>query len=151
MATTKFYATGTLTNLLTTELNSLANGAAVTSAGFQNVNGSGLLGYTKGRLELNLGVPSAALAAGAINVWFLRSVSASDADYETAPPPRSPDATFFPAATASAQRLFANGVDVDLPAGRWKAYLQLTNLGGSVQLAATGNTLKVLPITTTDV
>lgn len=153
MATTnKFAIAGTAVTLLTTELNSLATGTgAVSSVGgssgvFNSVAGGGtsnLDGYLQGRYELVLANASTISVAGAINVWFLRSIDGSNFEDGSSSvfPKRSPDLTFFPNGVTTAQRLV---VDAPLPPGNFKVLLLPLNLGSGAQFASSGNTLKVL-------
>ncbi len=70
MATTQEFALGTVTTLLSTELNSLASSAGLTAGAISSVGGAsglfnnvtgggGLGGYTLGQFELRLAAPAA--------------------------------------------------------------------------------------------
>ena len=156
MATTSRLNKSTAVSLLTTELNSLANGTGVvssvggTSGVFTSTNGGGtsnLDGFLFGKYELVLAAPAAAFTAGAVNVWFLQTVDGTNYEDGSASliPKRQPDLTFYVQASASAQRII---VTAPLPVGAWKVLLLPLGLGSGATFASSGNTLKVLANTT---
>jgi hypothetical protein len=156
MATTTRLSQGTAVTLMTTELNSLANGTGVVSSVngssgvFTSTSGGGttnLGGYLFGKFELVLAAPAAAFSAGAVNVWFLQTVDGTNYEDGSASltPKRPPDLTFYPQATASAQRIV---VTAPLPVGAWKVLVLPLGLGSGAVLASSGNTLKVIANTT---
>lgn len=160
MSTTSRLNKATAVTLLTTELNGLANGTGVVSSVggssgvFTSTNGGGtthLDGFMFGKFELVLAAPAVAFTAGAVNVWLLQTVDGTN--YEdgspAVAPKRPPDVTFFPQASASAQRIIVP--NVPLPVGAWKVLALPLGLGGGAALAASGNTLKVLANTTQSV
>ncbi len=154
MATTQEYLLGSITTLLSTELNALASSSgltagAISTAGgtsglFNNTaGGGGLGGYTMGKFELYMPVPSGAVTGGAY-VWCIATDDGTN--YEDGSnsviPARRPDLIFpFRAVTSTAQRII---VFAPLPAGNW--YVLLSQNSGQA-FAATLNTLKVLPVT----
>jgi hypothetical protein len=155
MATTTKYALGSVVSLLTTELNSLASSSGLTAGAISSVGGtSGLFnntaagggfdGYEWGRYELNLGAPAGTLTAGtAAYVWFLGTVDGTN--YEdgsaTVIPARPADLVLPVRAVSTAQRI---SVVAPLPPGNWFALLS-QNTGQAWN--ASGNTLKVVPVT----
>lgn len=151
MATTAKTLLGSTQTLMTTELNALASsstlsaGAASASPWDNTQGGGGGDGYLRGDLELVLGTPAGALAAGtACYVWFLRQVDGTN--YEdgsaTITPSRRPDAIIKVRAVATGQRCVEP--DVRAPAGK-VTVLVSQNTGQA--WAASGNTLKFRPYT----
>jgi hypothetical protein len=137
---TQTYLSGSIANLLTTELNSLANnglavGAEYTAGG----------GYLLAELELVVSYGTAPTANTGVAVWLLRAIDATP-NYEdgstSITPARAPDAVFPLRAVTGAQRIIRR---VAIPPGNWKALLK--NDGAGQALAASGNTLKILPLT----
>jgi hypothetical protein len=144
--------------LLTTELNALASGAAATSSvgGTSGVfTESSTSSYLWGDLVFNPGgaFGSAPAAGGYLAGWFLRSPDGGST-FETvvATPsltqpalPRSPDFVIpIDAATGASGDLKWGQGRTPLPYESYKVLLQNMT---SQALAATGNTLRVLPIT----
>ncbi len=130
----------TVSTALSTELNSLANnnnalGSAITIAN---------AGYRFGELEIVVTFGVAPTANTALTVWLLREVDGTN--YEdggsSVTPTRAPDAIFPLRAVTTAQRVV---VPCDLPPGTFKALLR--NDGTGQTTAASGNTLKVRPLT----
>lgn len=148
MATTEQYVLGTDATVMSTELNSLASSStagAISSAVYNNTQGGGGgNGYTRGRLQLDLGTTTAMTAGTAVYVWFLRQ-NAAGTGYEygsaSALPQRAPDAVLpVPGATPPTEL----STDCDLPPGN---FLVLLNQQSGVTWAATGNTLQLTPYT----
>jgi hypothetical protein len=147
------YLLGTTTQLLSTELNSLASNAAAavissvggTSGVFDNTaGGGGFDGYPLARFELVLAAPAGALTAGtAVLIWFISQVDATN--YEDGGsaviPARTPDLVIPVRAVSTAQRITRLG---SLPPNTWKVLLSQAT--GQTWNAA-GNTLKVSPVT----
>jgi hypothetical protein len=135
---------GTVVNLLTTELNSLAVDT-MTGAGPEINNSSG---YQVGQLYLNLG--SAAFVAGNyVKVFFVPSGDTAGNNYPTVG-----TAAQWAGAMANylAGVVYINGTtaaqkenlrNVQIPLGKFKTYL-LTS-GACPTLAASGNTLDLYP------
>lgn len=137
----KWNTPSSIVSVLTTELNSLANGSMSAASGAIN-NDTNLDMY--GDLELNLGALSPT-AGGYVSVYI-----AEAPDGTNYPAPSAADqrlqtnallCTFAVSTTAStAQRLVAR--NVLLPPGKFKLYVD-NQSGGA--MAASGNTLKLLP------
>lgn len=149
-------AQGSQTNLLTTELNSLASSSGLTagaissvggaSGAFTNIQGTaGLGGWQFGLFELNLAAPAGALTAGtAAYVWFVKSIDGSNYGDGSATviPARAPDIIIPVRAVSTAQRPDAQ--IFQLPPGTWFVVIA-QNTGQT--WAASGNTFRVLPLT----
>lgn len=131
---------GTNTNVLTTELNSLANNSNALGSTITLSN----TGFRFGELELLVTFGVAPTANTAITVWLLREVDGTNFEDGGASvtPTRLPDAVFPLRAVTTAQRII---VPVDLPPGNFKALLR--NDGTGQAMAASGNTLRVRPLT----
>lgn len=135
---------GSQTTLLTTELNSLANNALNISAAFDNTIGATGDGYTLCDVELVVTYGTNPTANTGVSVWFLQTQDGTN--YEdgstSITPARLPDVVFPVRATTSGQRIIRR---VILPWGVFKALLK--NDGTGQTMAASGNTLKVRPVT----
>jgi hypothetical protein len=150
MAVVQYWSLGSVTTLMGAELNSLASSSgltagAVTAGSFNNVQGGGGLGgYTMGIYELNLAAPAAALTAGtAAYVWLLNQVDGTNfEDGGAAVIPARPADVIIPVRATTTQRIIWLGY---LPPNLWKVLLS-HNTGQTWN--ASGNTLKVLPVTT---
>lgn len=144
MATTEKYLLGSQTSLLTTGLNSLASNALALSSAFDNTQGQAGDGYTLCDLELVVTYGSAPGANTGVSIWFLGSQDGTnyeDGDASTTPA-RMPDVVIPVLATTNAQRIVRRVV---LPWGKLKALAKNDNTGQA--MAASGNTLKVRPVT----
>lgn len=144
MATVEKWLLGTQTSLLTTGLNSLANNARAISAAFDNTIGQTGDGYTLCDVELVVTYGTAPTANTGCSVWFLGSQDGTnyeDGDASTTPA-RAPDVVFPLRAVTTAQRIIRR---VWLPWGLMKVLL--INDGTGQAMAASGNTLKVRPVT----
>lgn len=151
------WALGTVTTLLSTELNSLATSSTLaagkiatvggTSGAFNNVaGGGGFDGYKWGQFELNLGAPGGTMTAGtAAYVWFVQQVDGTNFEdgSDSIIPPRRADLVIPVRAVSGANRPFAPLLAM-LPPGIWKPLLS-HNTGQTWN--ASGNTLKVMPVT----
>jgi hypothetical protein len=137
----------TATTLLSTELNSLANGSN-SSAGTARNNvqaTANFNGYTRAKIELYLAAYSGTPSANtSVNVWFLRTVDGTN--YEdgssSVTPARNPDVVMPVNATASGPQRIVR--ECFLPVGLFQPIAK--NVIG-IALAASGNTLKILPNT----
>jgi hypothetical protein len=136
---TQTYLSGSIANLLTTELNSLANNALV--AGSAYTAGGG---YLLAELELVVTYGTAPTANTGVSVWLLRSVDGTNTEdgSSSVTPARAPDVVFPLRAVTTAQRIVRRVV---IPPGNWTPLAK--NDGVGVAMAATGNTLKILPLT----
>lgn len=132
-------------------LASLGAGAGTAGTATTNVQGdSDRDGYPFAEIELYLAAPPAAFKEGAaIDVYFLRGNDGTNYEsYDSATPPkRYPDATFYPAATAAAQRLYAvsprdnKSLLIDMPVGGFTPFL-FNRAANGTALASSGNVLK---------
>jgi hypothetical protein len=134
----------TAVTLLSTEMNSVVNGAnAVTSTAVLNnaVGQANTDGYLFAKIELVLGAVASALTLNSgVQVWFLSSVDGTnyeDGDASTTPA-RQPDVVIGVRNVATAQRITRR---IPVPVGTQKVLV--SNLTGQTW-AASGNTLKVL-------
>lgn len=144
MAVTEKYLLGSVTSLLTTGLNSLANNALAVSAAYDNTQGAAGDGYTLCDLELVVTYGTAPAANTGCSVWFLASQDGTnyeDGDASTTPA-RNPDVVLPVRAVTTAQRVIRRAW---LPWGLSKALLK--NDGTGQAMAASGNTLKIRPAT----
>jgi len=152
---TKNALIGTVTTLLSTELNSLANNSLVASSvggssGVFDFTAGNFAGYQSGIYEINLGAPGSAFSTGAaISIWFLQSIDGTN--YEdgssSVTPARTADVVIPLRATTGAQRVTKIAA---LPPGSTVKVL-LKNDATGQSLNASGNTLKVSPFTDTQV
>jgi hypothetical protein len=133
----------TALTLLTTELNSLANGSSGSASGAQGGDGTDaalLLDF-----ELLTGGSITPGTGARADLYLIRSVDGTNYEDATTGASESlpPDAfvgSFIPTTGAGTKRMALR--DIPCPPGLWKAILQ-NELG--VSLAATGNTLKARP------
>lgn len=133
------------TSMLTTGLNSLANNGLALSAEFDNTIGAAGDGYIFADVELYVTYGSAPTANTAPALWILQTPDGTN--YEqggdgSTTPARMPDTVFPVLASTSAQRLVRR---VLLPWGKLKFLIK--NDGTGQAMAASGNTLKVRPVT----
>ena len=134
---------GTITTVLSTGLNSLANNSNALSSAI--TLSSGEPGYRFGEWELYIASSAAAMTANTAFVgWIIQALDGTnDEDGGTSvTPARSPDLIFPVRAVATAQRI--NWVS-ELPTGSFKVLLR--NDGTNQAIASSGNTLKVRPKT----
>jgi hypothetical protein len=142
MATVKNIA-GTITTVLSTGLNSLANNSNVISSAI--TLSSGEPGYRWGEWELYIASSGAAMTANtAFSGWIIQALDGTnDEDGGTSvTPARTPDLIFSVRAVSTAQRLTWQS---ELPTGSFKVLLR--NDGTNQTIASSGNTLKVRPKT----
>ena len=140
MATTLTQIVGTNQSLLTTELNSLANNALALGSAITLTSA----GYPFGQLELVVTYGTAPTANTGCSVWFIKDPDGTNYEDGAAAltPARAPDAVLPVRAVTTAQRVV---VDVQLPLTAFKVLLK--NDGTGQAMAASANTLKVLPYT----
>lgn len=145
-ATTLQLAVGNATTVYTTQLDSKASNVwLVASATVDNRITQTLNGYLICRLEWNVTFAANPTAAGGLTGWFLRTTDGTN--FENTPTAsvglgRPPD-FFLPVTTGQTGTRVM--VDVRCPAERFQVVGNLTNTGQTT--AASGNTLKILPIT----
>lgn len=123
-------------SLLTTELNSLANGSFAT-AGSAYDNGTNL--YLWGDFELVVGTGSAMTANNTFDLYLLPSVDGTNYIDTTGPPPNAYVGSFVCQAATSGRYILR---DVPLPLSKFKAYIKN---GSGQALSSSGSTLKLLP------
>jgi hypothetical protein len=133
---------GTVTAILTTALNSMANNANVLSATI--TLGTGEPGYRFGEAELLVTFGTNPTANTAFVAWILREIDGTN--YEdggtSVTPTRVPDMIFTVRAVTTAQRIIAI---CDLPPGSFKVLIRNDATGQAI--AASGNTLTIRPVT----
>lgn len=151
----QYWDLGSVTTLMTTELNSLASSSGLTAGAISSVGGSsgvfnniqaggGLGGFRYGLFELVLGAPGGTLTAGTgAYIWFLTDVDGTDYEDGSASviPARNPNLIIPVRAVSTAQRIT---VQAQMPPNTW--YVLLAQNTGQTW-ASSGNTLKVLPVT----
>lgn len=144
MTTTEKWTTGAQAALMGTEMDSLANNAAVPAASaFSNAQGGAGDGYVFCDLELVVTFAAAPAANTGVSLWLLRTqdgVNFEDGATGVVPA-RAPDVVFPTRGVTTAQRIIRQAW---LPAGVIKALV--LNDGSGVAFS-TGNTLKIRPIT----
>ena len=134
---------GTITTVLSTALNSLANNSNVLSGAITLTAGD--VGYRFGEWELYIASSAASMTANTAFVgWIIQALDGTnDEDGGTSvTPARSPDLIFSVRAVSTAQRLTWIS---ELPTGSFKVLLR--NDGTNQTIASSGNTLKVRPKT----
>ena len=145
MPVEKWKIGGTNTQLLNTELNSLANNTnALQSGTYSNTQGGTGDGYTLCDLELVCSFSVAPTANTGISVWFLSTIDGSNFEdgSSSVTPGRLPDCVFPVRAVTGTQRITRR---VLLPWGTLKALAR--NDGTGQSLGASGQSLTVRPVT----
>lgn len=145
-STVNLIAQGTLTTLLSTELNSLASGSySSLSSAFNNVVATANLnGYFLADVMLNLAAYTGTPTAGSyISVRFISAIDGTNYDNSGSTVSVGPDVIIPVDALASGpyQRTMRN---IWLPCGLFKALAH--NNGTGIALASSGNTIKVRPV-----
>lgn len=151
MATTlEYIEQGTATDVLTTELNSLASGSNTAAGAAQN-NAQATAnynGYPRASVQFTMAAYTGTPAANsALYVWFLKSIDGGTT-YEdggsSLTPARSPDVIIpIEAVATGPQKICVQNVRI--PVGFFKALAQ--NNGTGLTLAASGNKVTILPNT----
>lgn len=150
---TQYWAVGSWTTLLSTELNSLASSATAgalssvggTSGAFDNTyGGGGIGGYTYGEIEVSIAAPAGALSSGAyVNLWFVKFDGGAYEDGGSAViPARAADVVVPLRAVTGAQVVIVP--DTPIPPGVWKV---LASQVTGQAWGSGGNTIKVRPST----
>jgi hypothetical protein len=135
---------GSQTSLLTTGLNSLANNSAAQSSTFDNTVAAAGDGYLLCDVELVVTYGVAPTANTGCSLWFLQTQDGTNFEdgSSSITPARLPDLVFPLRAVTTAQRIIRRSW---LPQGAFQALLK--NDGAGQAMAATGNTLKIRPVT----
>ena len=141
MATTQKWTRGTADSILTTELNSLANNTNVVKSTAMAPTSSE---FTMVEVELYVTFGSAPTANTAVSVWFLREIDGTNYEDGSSSiiPTRNPDVVFGVRATTNPQRMIKTCI---LPPGNFKPMVR--NEGTGQAFAASGNTVKIRPVT----
>lgn len=136
---------GSVTSLITTGLNSLANNGRAAASAFDNTVGQTGDGSTLCDVELVVTYGTAPTANTGCSVWFCMSTDGTNYEDGSAAdltPARMADVVFPLRAVTTAQRITRR---VSLPWGKFIAIL--INDGTGQAMAASGNTLKIRPVT----
>lgn len=145
MAVVEKFVLGSQATLLSTELNSLANNGTALGSAYNNTIGGGSGdGYTLCDVELVVTYGSAPTANTGVSLWFLQTqdgTNYSDGDNSTTPA-TAPDVVFPLRAVTTAQRVVRRAL---LPWGNFKPLAKNDGVGQA--MAASGNTVKVRPVT----
>jgi hypothetical protein len=143
VATTTKYLVGSIATLMSTGLNTLANNALVLGSAYDNSTDL----YPMAELEFaqTTAFGTAPTANTGLSIWFLRAPDGTN--YEDGgtglTPSRPPDRVIpLEAQNSTAQRIT---VLVAIPPGTFKPLLK--NDGTGQAFPATGNTLKIRPVT----
>ena len=141
MATTQKWARGTTDTLLSTELNSIANNNNAIKSSAVTLSTES---YVLAEVELRVQFGGTPTANTSISVWFLREIDGTNFEDGSGSitPARNPDVVIPVRATSNAQRIIKSCV---LPPGSFIPLIR--NDGTGQSLAASGNTLKVRPVT----
>lgn len=136
---------GSITSLITTGFNSLANNALAISSAYDNTIGAGGGdGYTLCDLELVVTFGTNPTANTGVSIWFLASQDGTN--YEdggtSTTPARAPDCVIPVAVSTSAQRIIVRTL---LPWGLLKVLAK--NDGTGQAFASSANTLKIRSVT----
>lgn len=155
--TTEYLLQGTPTSVLTTELNGLADGSyALSSSSYNNVGATANFnGYTEAEVEIFLAAPSATFAANSyVYLYFIKSLDSTNFEDSAGPlvsqqgallSAQQPDYQWPIRAIATSQRIVRK---VWLPPGYFQVMLGNIQGSGTQALAASGNTVRILPFTT---
>jgi hypothetical protein len=141
MATTQKWSRGTADTVLTTEMNSLANNSNAVKSTAVSLTTEG---YVLAEVELYVTFASTPTANTGVSVWFLREIDGSNYEDGSASvtPTRIPDVVFGARTVSTAQRMVKTCI---LPSGTFKPLVR--NEGTGQAFAATGNVLKIRPLT----
>jgi hypothetical protein len=139
MSTKTTYTTdGSIATLISTGLNSLANNSLVAGSAY---SGSG--NYLMAEIELVVTFGTSPTANTGASIWFLRSIDGTNTEdgSSSVTPSRAPDLVIPFEVTTSAQRIIRRCI---IPPGTFTPLLK--NDGSGQAFAASGNTLKILPV-----
>lgn len=144
--TANLIAQGTLTTLLDTQLNSLASNAySSVGSAFNNVFATANFnGYFLADVMLNLAAYTGTPASGSyIGIWFIPAIDGANYDNSGSTVSVGPNVYIPVDALASGpyQRTISN---IWIPCGTFKTLSQNNGLG--LALAASGNTIKIRPV-----
>lgn len=143
MAIEKYLLGGSVTTLLSTGLNSLANNALAAGASYSNIQGGAGDGYTLCMIEFLGSFPGGAILVNTgLSIWFCQSLDGTTFETgfdATTTPARPADLVIPLLAIVGVQRVTRR---IILPQGIWIPVVK--NDGTTQPLAATGNTLKLL-------
>jgi len=142
--TVNLIAQGTLTTLLSTELNSVGNNAYSTlGAAFNNVFATlNFQGYPLADIMLNLAAYTGTPVVGSyIGVWFIPAIDGANYDNAGTTISVGPDAIIPVDALASGP--YQRTITCKLPFGLFKTLAY--NNGTGITLAASANTIKIRP------
>jgi hypothetical protein len=135
---------GTIATLISTGLDSLANNGLALGAAFDNTQGAAGDGYTLCELELVVTFSVAPTANTGASLWLLGAPDGTN--YEdgssSVTPAKLPNVVFPVRAVTTAQRIVRRAW---LPPALMKPLLK--NDGTGQAFAASGNTLKIRPVT----
>jgi hypothetical protein len=132
------YAAGTIATLIDTALNSMANNALVAGSAFSASD------YLLAKFELYIASFSAAPTANTgFALWLLATLDGTNyADGSTSVTPAdAPNCVFSLRAVSTVQRRYRR---ITIEPGTWIPLLK--NDGTGVSAAATGNTLRIVPV-----
>lgn len=130
---------GTITTLMSTDLNSMANNSNVLSGTASMTAGD--IGHRFGEFELYIASSAAAMTANTAFVgWILQPLDGTNFEDggTSVTPSRSPDLIFTVRAVSTAQRLYSRA---EMPTGTFRILLR--NDGTGQAIASSANTLKV--------
>ncbi len=143
MATTTKYLSGTIATLLSTEMNAQANNALVLGSAYDN--SANLNPLAEVEFSQSTAFGTAPAASTGLSIWWLRDIDGTNYEDGSSSlnPSRPPDLTIpLEPQNSTAQRITRRCA---IPPGTFKPLLK--NDGTGQSLPATGNVLKILPLT----
>lgn len=141
MATTQKWSRGTTDSVMTTELNSLANNSNAVKATSITLSTTE---FIMAEVELVVTFSVVPTANTGVSIWLLREIDSANFEDGSASitPTRAPDIVFGVRATTNAQRIIKTCL---LPPGVFRPLVR--NEGTGQAFVASGNTLKIRPLT----
>jgi len=141
MATTQKWSRGTTDSVMTTELNSLANNSNAVKATSITLSTTE---FIMAEVELVVTFSAVPTANTGVSIWLLREIDSANFEDGSASitPTRAPDIVFGVRATTNAQRIIKTCL---LPPGVFRPLVR--NEGTGQAFVASGNTLKIRPLT----